>query len=317
MRYVLCLVLLAPLASPVLADKKDDALIEIQRDIGQLDEKIRDLQKAQGVESDKIEALHSLIQQAASAAAQTSQDVSALKTALTTSLNNALADQQTKISGAVAPLGSRMDALSTSMDQLNATIGAFSDRLSKIDKRLSDLTDQVSALKQAPPPPPAATVPDSTASTTAPPASAVPAGVTRPTLEDDAKRDYYAKRDDLALGELANYVKYFPTDSWAPTAGYLMGMVYLRGKDYDSATQAFQSVIDTYPGNNESQNALFQKAKAYSLWPGHRTEAIQAFNDFVNKYPVNDNVPAAQAELAKLKTPAGAANKKKAPPSKE
>lgn len=312
MRYALCLVLLAPLASPAFADKRDDALAEIQRDIAAMDERVRDVQKAQGVQADKIEALHSLIQQAATAATQASQDVSALKAALTTNL----ADQQTKISGAVAPLGSRMDALSTSMDQLNATIGAFSDRLTKIDKKLSDLTDQVSALKQAPPPPPpAGIVPDATSiapGATAAPASGVPPGISKQGLQEDASNDYYAKRDDLAVTELANYVKYFPTDSWAPTAGYLMGMVYKRGKDYDSATQAFQSVIDNYPGNNQSQNALYQKALAYSLWPGHRTEAIQAFSDFIHMYPVNDNIPAAQAELAKLKTTSRTGKKKPA-----
>lgn len=311
MRYALCLALLAPLASTVFADKRDDALAEIQRDIAAMDERVRDLQKAQAAQGDKIEALHSLIQQAATAATQVSQDMSALKAALTTNLSNALTDQQSKISGAVAPLGSQMSSLSTSVDQLNATIQGFADRLAKIDKKISDLSDQVSTIKTPPPPPPSAVVPDATTSA-AGPSSAVPAGLTPQTLQQAATLDYNNGRDELALMELANYVKYFPTDSWAPTAGYMIGMVYKRGMDYESATQAFQSVIDTYPGNNMAQEALFQKGMAYSLWPGHKTDAVATLKNFYETYPANEDAKIARSEVAKLNA-SSSANKKKGP----
>jgi TolA-binding protein len=86
-------------------------------------------------------------------------------------------------------------------------------------------------------------------------------------------------------------------------------MVYSRQKDYDGAAQAFQDVIDHYPGNNKSQDALFQKAKALEMG-GHRPDAIAAFKDFLKSYPANDYVPQARAELAKL-TAAASANKSK------
>lgn len=309
MRYLFCVALLASLASPLLADKRDEELNEIQRDIASMDERVRDLQKAQATQGDKIEALHSLIQQAATAATQAAQEVSSLKAALTTNL----ADQQTKISGAVAPLGSRMDSVSQSMDQLNATIQGFNDRLAKLDKKLSDLADQVTLLKAPPPAPPAA-VPDNTTSTVGP-SGAVPTGASKQGLQESATLDYTSGRDELALMELASYVKNYPDDSWAPTAGFFMGMIYMRGNDYDSATQAFQSVIDKYPGNNMSQDAMFQKGMAYSKWPGHRMDAIATLKNFEDTYPANDNVATAKREIAKLQASpsSGKSNNKKGP----
>jgi TolA-binding protein len=302
MRNALCLMLLALFAIPASspADKKDDELAEIQRDVAQVDEEVRGLQKAQAAQAKQLEDLHTLIQQSAAASAQAAQDLAALKTALTTNIANALADQQNKITQSVAPLGSRMDNVSTSVDQLNSTIGAINDRIAALDKKLSNINDKVSTINQPPPAPPAAPnavpVPDTTGN--------VPPGVSKPGLQEDATRDYTAGNNDMALTELANYVKYWPMDSWTPTAGYLIGMVYKRTKDYDSATQAFQSVIDNYPSNNMAQDALFQKGMALADG-NHKTDAIRTLKEFVEMYPVNDNVPNAKQELNKLTGAAG------------
>jgi TolA-binding protein len=237
------------------------------------------------------------VQQSAAAAMQASQDMVALQKALTTTLNNALNDQQNKLSQAVgAPLVSKMGDLSTSIDQFNATLGAMNERLAKMEKKLGELSDTVRTINQPPPPvPTAVNVPGQDAA-----ANGVPAGYTAPGLQAEAQGDYQSGNDEMAVKELRDYVKYYPQDAWAPTAGYLMGQVYYRTRDYESATQAFQGVIDAYPSDNKSQDALYQKGRALEMWAGHKKEAIDTFRDFVNKYPVNDNVGAANAEIRKL-----------------
>ena len=77
-------------------------------------------------------------------------------------------------------------------------------------------------------------------------------------------------------------------------------------------------MIDAYPSNNQAQDALYQKGRALEAWPGHKKEAIDTFREFVNKYPVNDNVPAANAEIRKLNaaSSSGKANSKGRGPSK-
>lgn len=308
MRNALCLMVLALFAIPASApaDKKDDELAEIQRDVAQVDEEVRDLQKAQAAQAKQVEDLRNLIQQSAAASAQAAQDLAALKTALTTNLTNALADQQSKITQAVAPLGSRMDNVSTSVDQLNSTIGAMNDRIAALDKKLTNINDKVSTINQPPPtPPPAPTAPDNGTSLTGAPG--VSNGVSKAGLQEDATRDYTSGNNEMAVMELSDYVKSYPMDSWAPTAGYLIGMVYKRTMDYDSATQAFQSVIDNYPSNNMAQDAMFQKGMALAAG-NHKTDAIRTLKEFIEMYKVNDNVPAAKQELNKL---TGAASKSK------
>ena|ERR1700733_5182108 len=296
MRNTLRLLVLALVAGPAFspAQKKDD-ILEIQRDLAQLSERVTTLQKSQ---DEKMEALRLLVQQAAIASNQVTQDMTALQRTLTSSITTTLSDQQGKISMALAPLGPQMDTLATSVNALTQTVGQMSVRVGQIDSKLKDLSDKVSILNQpAPAPPPAVVVPSNDP-------NAPPPGITRLGLRQDAERDYASGKDDLALMEFTNYIKYFHDDEYAPTAGYMIGMVYLQHqKDYESAAEAFQKVIDTFPGMNKSQDALFQKARALELG-GHKTEAIHAFNEFLKTYPANDYAPQAKLELAKLVPPA-------------
>jgi TolA-binding protein len=73
-------------------------------------------------------------------------------------------------------------------------------------------------------------------------------------------------------------------------------------KDYDAAVDAFQHVIDTWPANNKSQDALYQKARALESG-GHKTEAIAAYREFTKSFPANDYYPLAKKELDRLTSP--------------
>ena len=296
MRNALGLLMLALAASPavLLAQKKDD-LLEIERDIANLDERVRTLQKAQ---DDKMAALQTLVQQALAASSQTTQEMGALQKSLAAAVASALNDQQGKVSQTLGSLTSQMDALTRSMDQLNQTVSQMNGRLDKIDSKLQDITDKVSTINQPPPaPPPTAAAPSPTGADTS--TNAVPPGVTRTSLREDAERDYGRSYDDMALKEFADYIKYYPTDEYSPSAGYYIGKIYFRQQDYDDAVQAFQKVIDTWPQNNVAQDALYQKALALEKG-GHKSEAIAALKDFINKYPANDYYSAARTELRKL-----------------
>jgi TolA-binding protein len=298
MRNTLRLLVLALVAGPAFspAQKKDD-ILEIQRDLAALEERVGTLQKSQ---DEKMEALGKLMQQAMTASNQVTQDMAALQRNLTTSITTTLSDQQGKVSGAVAPLSTQMAALTDSMNALSQTVTQMNGRVVALDSKLKDISDKVSTLNQPTPAPPAPVV--------VPDASGAPPGVTRLGLHQDAEKDYSSGYYDPALKEFANYIKYFPDDEYAPTAGYMIGMVYVQEKDYESAADAFQQVIDHYPGNNKAQDALYQKAKALEAG-AHKSDAIAAFKDFIKSYPANDYIPQAKAELNKLT--AASANKSK------
>ncbi len=294
MRNTVRLLVLALVAGPALtpAQKKDDFL-QIQRDVATLDEDVKALQKSQKSQDDKMDAMKQLVQQAVTASNQVTQDMAALQRNLTASLTATLNDQQGKISLAVAPLGTQMDALAQSVSALTQTLSQMNGRMGSMDNRLKDLSDKVSIMNQPASPPPAAVATPSNDPNAPPP------GITRLGLWTDAQKDYSSGNDEYALKEFADYIKYFHDDADAPQAGYLIGMVYARQKDYESAVEAFQKVIDTWPANNKAQDALYQKAKALAAG-GHKADAAAAYKEFLTSYPANDYAPQARTELSKL-----------------
>lgn len=293
MRNSLRLLVLALVAGPALApaDKKDDELLEISRDVGSLSEQVRNLQKAQ---ADQSEAMKQFIQQSAASTAQVAQEMTALQKSLAATLSNSIADQQHSISASVSPLATQMDALSKSMDALSATIAQMNRRFDSLDRQLKDISDKVSTINQplpAPPPAPGAG-PDASA-------SGIPPGITNTGLWEDARRDYERGYYDTAQTELANFIRYFPNDTYAPSAGYDLAMISLHGNDFDGAAEAFQKVIDTYPGDNKAQDALYQKGVALEKG-GHKAEALTTYREFVAKYPANDYASPAKQAIARL-----------------
>jgi|SRR5579863_1968521 len=306
MRNTLRLLVLALVAGPAFspAQKKDD-LLQIQRDVATLDEDVKILQKAQKSQEDKLDAMRQLVQQAVTASNQVTQDMTALQRNLTASIATTLSDQQGKVSQAVAPLGSQMDALTQSVNALTQTVGQMNTRMGQLDSKLKDLSDKVSILNQPRPEPPPPAV------TATPDPNAAPPGISRLGLWQDAEKDFASGYDDNAVKEYSNFIKYFKDDEYAPMAGYRIGMVYARRKDYESAVQAFQDVIDHWPGNNKAQDALYQKAKALAEG-GHKSDAIAAYHEFLSSYPANDYAGQAKTELAKLQAPAVNRNNSKA-----
>jgi TolA-binding protein len=297
MRTTLRLLVLALVVGPSLApaDKKtDESLSEIQRDVAALAEQVKALQKAQ---DDKIEGLKQSMQQAVAASNEVAQGMVALQRNLTTSVSATLNEQQGKIAGAMAPLGTQVDTLSKSVEELKALVTQMNTHLVSMSTKLQDVSDKVSILNQPVAAPPAAVVAPADP-------SAPPPGVGKVDLWQNAQKDYANNNDDAALKEYANYIKYFRDDENGPNAGYMIGMTYLvHLKDYESAVDAFQHVIDTWPSNNWSQDALYQKARALGS-AGHKAESIAAYREFVKSFPANDYWPTAKKELDRLTTPA-------------
>jgi TolA-binding protein len=192
-----------------------------------------------------------------------------------------------------------------SADELRAVrenLAALSSRLSNLDNKLSDISSAVRTLSQpqsAPPPPPGAASP-------AAGAPAPPPGVSAESLWLNAFRDYSSGRDDLAMMEFNDYLKYFPTAENAASAQYYVGQLYNRAKMYDDAVQAFDAVLERYPDNPKTPDALYGKADAL-VHAGHRAEAAAEFKDFLARFPTHSLARNAQDQLRVLGSAAASA----------
>jgi len=279
---------LALVSAPSLFAQRREDILSIQRDVAQLQDQIKQLQTSQ---DQKMAALESLIRQALEQSNQASASMTALQRTLTDRLN----DQQTKVAAPIAVLGTKVDQSADEMRGVRENLAALSSRLANLDNKLSDISSAVRTLSQPPAAPPPS-VPPAASNGVAP-----PPGVSAESLWLNAFRDYSSGKDELSMMEFNDYLKYFPSAENAASAQYYMGRLYGRAKQYDEAVQAFDAVLERYPDNSKTPDALYGKADAM-LHAGHRAEAATEFKDFLTRFPTHSLAINAKQALSELGT---------------
>jgi len=273
----------AVLTSTASAQRRED-FIALQRDVAQLQDQMKQLQKSQ---DDKMASLTALVQQALDASGKVSANISTLQSSLTTSLT----EQQAKVVAPVAVLSSKVDQLSDDFRGVRENVGELGKALTRLDAKLEDISNTVRTLNQPPPTPPPTAVNAG--------APQPPAGVTAESLFESARRDQTSGKDELAMNEFLDYLKYFPMTENAPRAQYSIGMLYYRAKQYDDAVKAFDAVLERWAENQYSSEAAYMKGVAL-MNAGRRADAAAEFRDFIANYPGSDNTAKAREHLREL-----------------
>jgi len=290
------LVLLGCLPVPSLLAQRREDILSIQRDVAQLQDQIKQLQTSQ---DQKLTALESLIKQGLDQSNQASASMTALQRTLTDRLN----EQQSKVAAPIAVLGTKVDQSADDLRAVRENLAALSNRVANLDNKLSDISSAVRTLSQPAAPPPASGGPPAAGA-----APVAPAGTSAESLWLNAFRDYSSGRDELAMMEFNDYLKYFPTAENAASAQYYVGQLYNRAKMFDDAVKAFDAVLERYPDNPKTPDALYGKADALAHG-GHRNEAAAEFKDFLARFPTHSLARNAQAQLRDL-GPAAASRQK-------
>jgi conjugal transfer/entry exclusion protein len=172
------LILGCALAPHLLAQRRED-ILSIQRDVAQLQDQIKQLQASQ---DQKMSALESLLKQALDESNRASASMTALQRTLTDSLN----EQQSKVAGPMAVLGTKVDQSADELRAVRENLSALASRLVNLDNKLSDISSAVRTLSQpAAPPPVFGGAPPGAASGAVP-----PAGISAENLWLNAFRDY-------------------------------------------------------------------------------------------------------------------------------
>jgi TolA-binding protein len=287
------LVSLGCLPVPSLLAQRREDILSIQRDVAQLQDQIKQLQTSQ---DQKLAALESLIKQALEQSNQASGSMAALQRTLTDRLN----DQQSKVAAPIAVLGTKVDQSADDVRAVRENLAALSNRVANLDNKLSDISSAVRTLSQPPavPPPPSIGGPPAAGAAPIP-----PAGTSAESLWLNAFRDYSSGKDELAMMEFNDYLKYFPSAENAASAQYYVGQLYNRAKMFDDAVQAFDAVLERYPDNPKTPDALYGKADALAHG-GHKAEAAAEFKDFLVRFPTHSLARNAQAQLRDLGTAA-------------
>jgi TolA-binding protein len=265
---------------------------ELQRDVAQLQNQLRQFKDAQDQKSADLEAL---LKQSLEANAKLMATVNSLQQSLAV----AMADQQSKLVQPINAVGNKVDQVSQSLGALETSMDSINRRMTANDGKLAEILNNVktiSAAQQPPPPQPSASAPGGPATSTA--------GASADVVFQNAYRDFMSGLNQLAMDEFRNFIAQFPTSAEnAPKAQYYMGVIFDRGEQYDDAVKAYDAVLERYQENPITRDALYGKAVALMKLE-HNVEAKKEFNAFLAKYPTDDKAAQAKQYLKELAGPA-------------
>jgi TolA-binding protein len=285
------LLLLSIAFSPaiLLGQKKED-LASIQRDVASMDDHVNQLKKAF---DDKIATLTAAVQQSIDASNKAMAAVAAMQHGL----DQKLAEQQTKLVTPVATLGTKVDEMSGDMRSVQTNVAELVRHMNDMDAKLKDISDAVRSINSPVVAPPKADVPGVNTAQQAP--EGPPPGWSADLAYTTASRDFQNKKDDLAIEELAQYVKYAPKSENAPNAQFYIGQIYYRGEDWENAAKAFDAVLEQFPTNSKTLEAHYMKACAL-MKAKKNTAAGAEFKSFIAKYPDSSRARDAHVHLQEL-----------------
>ena len=274
-------------ASPLVLGASKE-ILELQRDVSMLQEQVRTMQKDFG---DRLVTMQTQVQTTLDAVNRTNNLVSVMESRF----NDAVKQQQQSVSGPVLAVGQKLDQMSEDFRAVRESVLDMNTRMGKLDAKLADLQNLVNTIRTPPPPPPGSG--DSTAAPggTVPQASGPPAGVSADTLYSNAYRDYTTGKNDLALQEFNDYLKYFPTTQFASNAQYYIGDIYYKRNEIPSALQAFDAVLERFPDGNKTGDAHYMKGLCYVKMARNDSAAAE-FRTVARQYSDSDPDLAAKAK---------------------
>jgi tol-pal system protein YbgF len=103
-----------------------------------------------------------------------------------------------------------------------------------------------------------------------------------------------------AASALSDFVRRYPTSSYASNAQYWLGNAYYAQRDYKNAIAAQEIVASTYQDSPKAPDAMLNIASSYTELKDKKN-ARKALQNLVSKYPESTAAAAAKDRLAVLK----------------
>jgi TolA-binding protein len=280
------------MATPAFAFAASKEIMELQRDVANLQDMVKQLQQAQ---DKQFAALGEMVRQSLEAATRANTAVAVIQSGFQQSGNQLKND----VVGPVVGLSTRMDQVTNSVGALQTAVSDLTSALNRIQAQLTDVGNAVKVLSTPPPPPPSQTTGGGSAPAAADGASSVPP-VNATDLYTSAQTDRQTGKLDFALQEYAQYLKYFGNTNFAPSAQYYIGSIHYSQKNYEAALADFDTVLEKYPVTPiiSAQAQLYKGKTLVAL--GKRTPAIAEFNDVIKKNPGSDTAVLACSDLKEL-----------------
>jgi tol-pal system protein YbgF len=265
-RILLSLALLLTIwIAPAYGASKE--IIELQTQVSQLAQQMTQMKQSF---DERMGVMKNLLEQNTDAA----NKVTAAINELQASLNK----QQQDRAGGVDQISGQIQALNDTMDELKV-------RLAKLSKQLEDMQaaqqslaaqqsqaqQQAQAMAQAPPP---------------------------DVLYNNALRDYNGAKNDLAIQEFSDYIKFYPNTDLAGNAYFYLAEIQFKAADYRKAVANYDLVLQNFPSGNKAAAAQLKKGFAL-LELGKQDEGTQELKHVIQRYPRTTEAAQARERLRK------------------
>jgi tol-pal system protein YbgF len=268
-RYSAVLALLSTLwfaITPALGASKE--MIQLQTQVQQLQEQMTAMQRGF---DERMGVMKNLV--------ETNTDAVNKATTAVNTLQGTLVKQQ-------GDSATHVDQLSGQIQTLNDTLDELKARLAKVSKQLEDMqsSQQSQAAQQA------TTQAQAQAQASAPPPD---------VLYNNALRDYNGDKNDLAVQEFSDYVKFYPNTELSGNSYFYLGEIQFRQGNYQQAAQSYDQVLQNFPTGNKAVSSQLKKGFAL-IELGKQEDGVAELRHVIQRYPRSNEAQQARERLKKL-----------------
>jgi tol-pal system protein YbgF len=192
---------------------------------------------------------------------------------------------QTGLQKQQADSGSHVDQLSGQIQALNDSLDEVKARLNRVSKQLEDMqsAQQSIAVQQA----------QQQAQAQAPPPD---------VLYNNALRDYNAGKNDLAVQEFSDYIKFYPNTDLAGNSYFYLADIEYRQGNYQKAAKDYDQVLQNFPSGNKAPAAQLKKGLAL-IELGQKDDGVSELRHLIQRWPRSAEATQARDRLRKLGVP--------------
>ena len=265
-RILFVLALFTICIAPAYGANKD--IVELQTQVTQLQQQMTQMKQSF---DERMGIMRNLLEQNTDATNKVTTAINGLQA----SINK----QQQDRSGQGDQLSGQIQALNDTMDELKV-------RLTKLSKQLEDMqtAQQSMAAQQA---------------QAQQQAQAIAQAPAPDVLYNNALRDYNGAKNDLAIQEFNDYIKFYPNTDLSGNAYFYLAEIQFKAGDYQKAVANYDLVLQNFPSGNKAAAAHLKKGYAL-LELGKEDEGSQELKHVIQRYPRTNEATQARERLRKL-----------------
>ena len=265
-RILFVLALFTICIAPAYGANKD--IVELQTQVTQLQQQMTQMKQSF---DERMGIMRNLLEQNTDATNKVTTAINGLQA----SINK----QQQDRSGQGDQLSGQIQALNDTMDELKV-------RLTKLSKQLEDMqtAQQSMAAQQA---------------QAQQQAQAIAQAPAPDVLYNNALRDYNGAKNDLAIQEFNDYIKFYPNTDLAGNAYFYLAEIQFKAGDYQKAVPNYDLVLQNFPSGNKAAAAQLKKGFAL-LELGKEDEGTQELKHVIQRYPRTNEATQARERLRKV-----------------